>query len=88
MSKAEASYEQWRELEKAINRLLGDALYLAGHRHGLSHYAEIPEGDSALCISREAFFEEAQGCLELLDDMRDDISETRKKLKEYVRANK
>jgi hypothetical protein len=87
MSDAEKSFPRWRELLKALDVLLTDALYVAGHRHGISHYAEIPEGDSPLCISKAALKQEVGGLSDLLDDLEDNIADVRSKLKAYSEAN-
>jgi hypothetical protein len=87
-SSAAKSFDKWRELDQAIDQLLRDALYVAGHQHVLSHYGSIPEGDCALIVSKDALKEEAQGLLELLGDMKDDMLTVRKQLKAYLRVNK
>ncbi len=87
MTDAEASYNQWRELLKALDAFLRDALYVAGHRHGISHYAEIPEGESPLCISKDALKEEVHGLSDLLRDLEDDIASIRETLKVYSEEN-
>jgi hypothetical protein len=86
-SGAEQSFEQWLELRKALDTLLDDALYVAGYRLSLSHYAEIPEGESVLSISKAAFKENVRALSELLDDLEVEISDVREKLQAYISAN-